>query len=93
MDLHSWGILLLLGGFQLGLSYVLFAIGICRVTAVEGVLLATSEAVMNPVWTALGAGEVPSVVSLAGGVLILGSVTLYGMMKAGSLSVPAGQAV
>ncbi|MBF0501886.1 MAG: EamA family transporter [Candidatus Riflebacteria bacterium] len=77
----SWLIKISLGLFQLGLSYVLFNIGLRYVTAVEATILATIEAVLNPIWTALGTGENPSGISLAGGGLILASVLFYGWFK------------
>jgi drug/metabolite transporter (DMT)-like permease len=77
----SWGIIAFMGVFQLGLPYILFTIGISRLAAVEVMILAMTEAVLNPVWTALGAGEYPSAVACAGGVLILVSVGIYGWLK------------
>ncbi|MFZ2956519.1 MAG: DMT family transporter [Candidatus Ozemobacteraceae bacterium] len=80
-DAASWLLLAALGLFQLGLPYVLFNFGLRYVTAVEGILFATIEAVLNPIWTALGAGEHPSLIAMAGGCLILGSVMLYGWFR------------
>jgi len=85
----TWLALLFLGTIQLGSAYVLFIVAISRVTAVEGVLLATSEAVFNPIWTMLGTGETPSLAALMGGLLILVSITSYGLLKSTEAHRPA----
>ncbi len=78
----TWGMIALMGIVQLGIPYVLFMLGMSMVSAVEGVLFAMLEAILNPIWTALGAGEVPSRAALIGGALILASVTVYGVSRA-----------
>ena len=65
------GIVLFLGIFQLGLSYVLFARGVRHTPAVEASLLALVEPVLNPVWTFLLAGERPGPWAIRGGAIIL----------------------
>ena len=85
---HSATVLVLLGLGQLGLPYLLFTVGMAWIPAVEGVLLATLEAILNPVWTALGAGEVPSPAAGAGGILVLGSLTLFAL---GRQPEPSGE--
>ena len=73
-------VLLALGAVQIGLSYVLFIAGTARVTAVEAGLVATIEPVLNPVWVALGYGEVPAPGAMLGGALIVASVTARGVL-------------
>ena len=85
-DPRVWLVLAALGLLQLGLPYVLFSLGIRLVSAVEGILLATLEAILNPVWTAIGVGELPSPIALLGGVVILVSVTAYGLTHQGTES-------
>ena len=46
---------------------------------VEGALLPTLEPILNPVWVALGTGEIPGAVALVGGGLVLGSVLLQAL--------------
>jgi drug/metabolite transporter (DMT)-like permease len=70
------GIVLFLGLFQLGLSYVLFARGVRHTPAVEASLLALVEPVLNPVWTFLLAGERPGPWAIRGGAIIL-AATLW----------------
>lgn len=67
--------LVLLGAVQLGLGYILFVEGLKGVTAIEGALLPVIEPVLNPVWVMVFASEVPSALTVAGGVLILAAVT------------------
>jgi drug/metabolite transporter (DMT)-like permease len=70
------GIVLFLGLFQLGLSYVLFARGVRHTPAVEASLLALVEPVLNPVWTFLLTGERPGPWAIRGGAMIL-AATLW----------------
>jgi drug/metabolite transporter (DMT)-like permease len=65
-----------LGVFQIGLASLLFAYGIRRVTAVQSMLTAVVEPVMNPVWVFLVTGEQPGPATLAGGTVILTAVVL-----------------
>ena len=70
------GIVLFLGLFQLGLSYVLFARVVRHTPAVEASLLALVEPVLNPVWTFLLTGERPGPWAIRGGAMIL-AATLW----------------
>lgn len=74
-DAKSWTGLLLLGVFQLGFSYFLYAKAIKNVTALEGVLIPVIEPILNPLWVFLAVGEVPGKWSLIGGTIVLISVT------------------
>jgi drug/metabolite transporter (DMT)-like permease len=65
------GLVAFLGIFQLGLSYLLFSIGLRGTPAVEAALLVLLEPVLNPVWTFLLAGERPGPWAMAGGAIIL----------------------
>ncbi|MDS4022634.1 MAG: DMT family transporter [Candidatus Competibacter sp.] len=73
-DLSSWVGLLLLGVVQLGLPYILYALALRHVTAVEGILIPMIEPVLNPVWVFLMMGEAPSPWAIVGGAIILGAV-------------------
>ena len=66
---------LVLGFFQLGLSYFLYTKAIMHVTALEAVLIPVIEPILNPVWVYLGMGEAPSPWALCGGTLVLLAVT------------------
>ncbi len=73
-DLSSWVGLLLLGVVQLGLPYILYALALRHVMAVEGILIPMIEPVLNPVWVFLMMGEQPSPWAMVGGTIILGAV-------------------
>jgi drug/metabolite transporter (DMT)-like permease len=68
--------LLLLGVVQLGVAYLLYARAIKHVTALEAVLLPVIEPILNPVWVMLALGEKPSPLSLLGGAIVVGAVTV-----------------
>lgn len=75
-DATSWLGLVLLGVFQLGCSYILYAEAIKHVTALEGILIPILEPVLNPVWVFLLIGEAPGKWATVGGIIVLVSVTL-----------------
>jgi drug/metabolite transporter (DMT)-like permease len=75
-DTSGWFGLILLGVFQLGVSYILYAEAIKHVTALEGILIPILEPILNPVWVFLLIGEVPGNWAIVGGIIVLISVTL-----------------
>lgn len=83
----EWGILVVLGVFQLGLPYVLYGLAIRHVTALEAILIPLLEPVLNPVWVLIFMGERPGVWSLGGAGLVLGAVLVRGLV---GLRRPAG---
>jgi drug/metabolite transporter, DME family len=72
----DWMILLYLGVFQLGLSYLCFVRGVAKTRALEASLLVLLEPVLNPVWTFLLAGERPGPWAIGGGSIVL-SATVW----------------
>jgi len=74
----QWGLLLALGVGQYGLGYALYALGMRQVSAATGALAAAIEPVLNPVWVALLLHQTPGPRALAGGLLVLASVTARG---------------
>jgi drug/metabolite transporter, DME family len=73
-SIESWGALVLLGIFQIGLPYVLYGYAVRKLRAVESSLLATIEPIISPLWVYLATGEVPGVPAAIGGTLIVLSV-------------------
>ena len=73
---HDIGIMAILGVFQLGLPCILLVKASRSLTAPEISLLAMLEIILGPLWTWLGAGEVPSVATLIGGGFVLAALVL-----------------
>jgi len=92
-DAQGWIVLVLLGVFQLGFSYILYAEALKQVTAIEGILIPILEPILNPLWVFLMIGEIPGPWAIIGGIFVLVSVTLrcLSTLKQGQsedLSVP-----
>lgn len=68
--------ILLLGIFQLGISYILYALGTKYLTALETILIMFLEPILNPIWVFLFNGEQPSKYSLIGGALVILTVAV-----------------
>jgi drug/metabolite transporter (DMT)-like permease len=71
-----------MGIFQLGMASALFAYGIRRVTAVQAMLTATIEPVLNPVWVLLALGEKPALSVIIGGGIIISAVVFSSTLSA-----------
>ncbi|MFO0653952.1 MAG: EamA family transporter [Polyangia bacterium] len=67
---------------QIALAYLLYAAAVRRLRPVECLMLASLEPILNPIWVALFAGELPSRAAICGGLLILASVTGHGIYSA-----------
>lgn len=78
-SMQGWIGLLLLGVFQIGTAYALFALAIRHVTALEALLISTIEPVLNPIWVLLLLGQRPGPMAVLGGIIILAAVLLRGM--------------
>jgi len=78
---QSWLGLVLLGVFQLGLSYVLYTEALKRIQALEGILIASIEPILNPLWVFLVLGEMPGPWALVGGAIVLIAVTGRSVLK------------
>ncbi len=72
LPLPTLGLLAGLGVFQIGVAYVLFAMGVNRLSALESALLAMLEPLLNPIWVALATGERPSPTAFLGGAIVIG---------------------
>lgn len=68
--------LILLGVFQLGLSYIFFAEAVSNVTALEAILIPVVEPLLNPVWVFLFDGEMPVSTAIVGGIVVVMAVVL-----------------
>ena len=71
--------LVALGTFQLGISYVLYAKAIQKVRAFQAVLITMLEPILNPLWVFLLHGEVPGRWALAGGAIVMVTLVSNGL--------------
>ena len=62
------------GMLVIGAGVFLFTLGSKHVPSAELVLLSLTEVVLAPVWVWLAFGEIPSLLTLAGGLVLLGSI-------------------
>ena len=62
------------GVLVIGAGIVMLTIGARHVPAAELVVLSLTEVVFGSIWVALAFDEVPSLLTLAGGVVLLGSI-------------------
>lgn len=69
--------IIILGIFQLGIPYVLFAIATRDCPPLAASLIAMLEPLLNPVWVAIFVGEMPGMIALIGAVIIIISVTWW----------------
>ncbi len=76
MDGRAIGALIVLGVFQVGLAYVLFAKGAKLTSPVSASLIGLLEAILNPLWVFLFYGEKVGRFALAGAAVILLAVIL-----------------
>jgi drug/metabolite transporter (DMT)-like permease len=75
-DINSWTGIGLLGIFQLGLPYILYSKAIRHITALQSTFLSLIEPLLSPVWVFLTIGEIPGLMSLLGGIVVLAAVTI-----------------
>ncbi|QOR36680.1 DMT family transporter [Clostridium sp. 'deep sea'] len=63
--------LMVLGIFQLGISYVVYSIAVQHVTAVEAILITVIEPILNPIWVFIFSGEKLTLNALMGGTIVV----------------------
>jgi drug/metabolite transporter, DME family len=76
IDFHDFFLLMLMGPVQLAIPLVFYGLGAKTVQGVTLALLAMMDAVINPYWTWLFAGEIPEESSIIGGAIIIVAVVL-----------------
>ena len=69
--------IMILGIFQLGISYILYVHASSNCSPLACCLLGVIEPLLNPVWVALFDGEMPGIFALIGGVIVIVTVTLW----------------
>lgn len=68
--------IMLLGIVQFGIPYVLYGIAIKHVRALDAVMIAVIEPILNPLWVFLFMGERPGGWAVLGGIIVLAAITL-----------------
>lgn len=63
--------LLILGIFQLGISYIFYTLAIKDVSALEAILIPVLEPLLNPVWVFIFTKEAPGIYALIGGTIVV----------------------
>ena len=69
--------ILILGVFQLGISYVLYVKASSSCPPLACCLFSAVEPLLNPVWVFLFDGERPGFFALIGAVIVVGSITVW----------------
>lgn len=69
--------ILILGIVQLGIPYILYVLSTKSCPPLACSLLGAIEPLLNPVWVALFDGEMPGMLALVGGILVITTVTLW----------------
>ena len=71
------GCILVLGVFQLGISYILYVHAAASCPALACCLLGAVEPLLNPVWVMIFDGETPGPFALIGGLIVIIAVTAW----------------
>jgi len=79
INAHDLAIIGVMGIVQLAFQYIFFTTGVRHMPAAQAALLGRATVVLTPFWAWLGVGEVPSLLSLAGGALVLSAVLGQGL--------------
>lgn len=79
IGLYDMVIIAFMGVVQLAFQYIFFATGVRHIPAAQAALLGRATVVLTPLWAWLGVGELPSLLTLAGGGLVLSAVLGQGL--------------
>lgn len=83
----------LLGTFQLGLAYIFYSLAIRHLTAMETILIMVLEPILNPIWVFLYNGERPGFMSLLGGITVVGTIVLRGVISSRNHQIEKSKSV
>lgn len=75
----------LLGTFQLGIAYILYATAVKYLNALEVILIMFLEPILNPIWVMLIHGETPGKLSIMGGVIVILTVAARSIIVSGRI--------
>ncbi len=79
-SLRGIGCIVILGVFQLGIPYILYALASMKCSDVSCVVIAAIEPVLNPILVALINKEIPTVPSIISGVFLIIVITAYSVL-------------
>lgn len=68
--------LLVLGIFQLGISYIFYTLAVKQVSPIEAILIPVLEPLLNPFWVFLFTGEIPGTYAFIGGLTVLTAISV-----------------
>lgn len=68
--------LLILGIFQLGISYIFYTLAVKHVSHIEAILIPVLEPLLNPFWVFLFTGETPRTYTIIVGAIVLTAISV-----------------
>jgi drug/metabolite transporter (DMT)-like permease len=71
----------ILGIFQLGISYIFYVDSLKYITALEAILIAVLEPLLNPLWVYIFLKEKPGINAIIGGIIVVVAITLRGILS------------
>ncbi|MFO7635217.1 MAG: EamA family transporter, partial [Caldilinea sp.] len=74
----DWAIIGFLGVFQLGLPFLLYAVAIRSLSAIETILISCLEPILNPLLVFAVIGETPGPMAMIGGAIVMTAVLMRG---------------
>ncbi len=77
----STAYIIILGVFQLGLSYILYVNASMSCSPLSCCLIGALEPLLNPVWVLIFDGEKPGIFALIGAVIVVVSITVWTALK------------
>ena len=82
LDLREFSIIIFLGVFQLGLTFILITLAIKHLSAIESILIESLAPGLNPVWALIFIFEIPAPTAVAGAAVIIAAVILRAIAAA-----------
>lgn len=82
VSVHDFGLCAVMGALQVNAGFFLITAGARYLPGAQLTLLALIEVVLAPVWAWLALGEVPALVTMAGGAVVLGAIVFQALAEA-----------
>jgi drug/metabolite transporter (DMT)-like permease len=81
--------LLVLGVVQLALPYLLYSVAIRHVRALDAAVISIIEPILNPIWVMIVTSERPTIWTILGGTIVLGTSLAKSLISSTSIAHPA----